>query len=186
MANTLITGKLNTDRTKVQEISVNSSGEILTSAGGVADAAQAIADGGVFYGSDIIRSVADNADQEWLVVTGSVDAVVAFGVKSIGDYELSVFEDTTVTANGTVKTNFNAKRSDTTTTIETLIYESPTVTADGNQITESLNHGGEKNDVTATNDTGGLILKANSNYLIRYTNTSGNSVHIAISWRIVE
>lgn len=139
-----------------------------------------------FYGSDILRGIASDATVDFLVETGSVDALINFSVKSIGNYEIEMYEDSITSNDGTALQNFNFKRSDITTTIETIVYHQPTITDLGNMIVESLNYGGERNSVSASDSDSSFLLKPNTKYVIRFTNTSGNVVDMAYSWRIVE
>jgi len=137
-------------------------------------------DGQIFFGTDIVRGVTNNSTVEYLVVTGSMDAVIFLDLNTTGDYETSFFEDTLTSADGAVLANFNFKRSDTTTVIDTLLYLSPTVTSDGTLISESLAFGGERNSAVATGGSGNLILKPNSKYMLRYLNISNNAVDLSV------
>ena len=148
--------------------------------------AAAVIAGVSFFGGQIVRAVADAAEVDWLIVTGAADAWVGLEIKSVGTFEISMFEGTTTSADGTVQTNFNVKRSDTTTTINTLVYHAPTVTADGTELPGSLEQGGEKGKVIPTGADGKLLLKASTKYLLTFLNTSGAATDMQFSWSIVE
>jgi len=145
-----------------------------------------ILNGRAFYGTDVLRGVGNNDVVNWIMSIGSVEALINFSVKSIGNYEIEMYEDSATSNDGSVLQNFNFKRADTTTTIETRVYHDPNITNDGNLIVESLNYGGEKNSVTASDSDSSFLLKPNTKYVIRFTNTSGNAVDIAYSWKIIE
>ena len=142
--------------------------------------------GQVFYGFNIQTSINDGNSHEMLIVTGAAEALVLIQVQSLGDHTVQVFEDTVASADGAVQTNLNAKRSDLTTSIETLLYDSPNVTTDGTPIAHSLNYGGEKQSVTAADSAGGLVLKANTKHVVRYTNESGVAANVSFEWKITE
>lgn len=142
--------------------------------------------GRAFYGTHIARAVQDNGIVETLVSTGSKEASVNFSAKTIGDYETHVYEGVTTSDDGVAETGFNIKRSDTTSTIETVVYETPTIIDDGQLIIESLAHGGEKHTAIASDSDSMLILRPNTKYLLRMHNTSGNIVDMSFLWRLIE
>jgi len=146
----------------------------------------AVVAGAVFFGNQIVRTVGIAGEVEWLVSVGTVDAWLKLSITTVGTFEIGVYEGTTTSADGTVKTNFNVKRSDVTTTIQTLVYHAPTVTADGTLLSELLEPGLEKKDVIPSGAGGRLLLKASTKYLVRFLNSSGAATDMQIGWSITE
>ena len=94
---------------------------------------------------------------------------------------MDYFEDTTVSANGTLNPVANNNRT-STKTATAAVYEGPTITTDGTAMGSTL-------IPTTAKDSGGVgflkggewILKPNSNYLFRVTNNSGSSIDFGLT-----
>lgn len=147
----------------------------------------AVLHGEVFYGDYVDLAVANNGSLDVLIKSGLQDVLFKVGFATAGDNTTEVLEGTTVSADGNVQTNFNVKRSDVTTTIDTKVYIAPTITNDGASILGPRYHiAGEKKDAVAVGGSGFLLLKANTNYLYRLTNISGASSIVNVQWEILE
>ena len=132
---------------------------------------------GQFFTSTVVdTSVADSGTLEILMLTNGSVPHARFTAQSGGNSRLEIFEDTTVSANGSALVAQNRNRL-SANTATALVYSGPTVTGDGTKIFDMICAGG-----TGGNSAGGsggmyeeLILKASTLYLVRLTNLGGNS-----------
>jgi hypothetical protein len=142
---------------------------------------------GVFYThSSLHAALADNANLNHLIRVGANAAHTSFSISGGGDAYFYLYEDTTVSSNGTAAFVFNANRSSANTNL-TLINEGPTITADGTQLLSALLIGGAGGNAVGGTDGSPvrlgseIILDANTNYLLRLTNKSGQARDFSIS-----
>jgi hypothetical protein len=119
-------------------------------------------------------ALADAGAIEILIKVGANEPHVIFSAAAGGDAEITIFEGTTVSADGTSVPAGNRNRNSAITPVTT-VFQGPTVTGDGNEIAKVLLPGG-----TGGNASGGgtespteFILKTSENYLIRIKNISG-------------
>lgn len=154
--------------------------------GGVAMATrlQALIDvGRVFissYKNPDASQIADNDNLDVLFVTGDKPAEVYIKLSATGAFEYALYEDTTVSDNGTTLARRNRNRNHASIAPTVSTYHTPTVTNVGNLLDNELLAGilggaasGEHWD-----------LKPSTNYLIRIINRAGSaqSMSIAATW----
>lgn len=127
-------------------------------------------------------AVADNANAEILLVTGSTHIHLIQDVSVGGDCVLNVIEGVTATP-GTALTVFNKARTSSNTTGATASY-APTGVSGGAALPPKFIPGGS-GFLTQGGQDGSynreLNLKTNTNYLFRVTNRSGLATQIAIT-----
>ena len=107
-----------------------------------------------------------------------------WSIKStVGPIAISAYEDTTVSSNGTAETTGNLNRI-LGTTSKLNLYHTPTVTGVGNLLLEDfigVTGGGAHVSVgSPASSPLEWVLKKNSKYLLRATNTSGGSADVVI------
>jgi len=143
---------------------------------------QQIYDGRIYISTHIEDSVANGASHDHLIRVGTFVPIVNVTSSAGGDAELYIFESPSISATGTIISSYNKNRnySDTPTMD---VYEDPTVTDTGTQLSEIFVPGG-----TGANSVGGtgtlqgeIILEANTDYLIRATNTAASAQDISIT-----
>jgi hypothetical protein len=108
----------------------------------------------------------------------------AFDIKATGGpAEARLFEAPTTTANGTAATAYNRNRASTTTS-NTSIFTGPTVTADGVELDLfALLQTGPGNSATSNESMPHeWILKAGTDYTLKFTNTSAGSIDVYFSF----
>lgn len=88
-----------------------------------------------------------------------------------GPFDIDFYEDTTVSANGTLITNYNNKRSSSNTS-NLLTYYTPTITADGTLLEPVLVPGTKQTGSFGSEASEEWNLKDNTNYMIRITNNT--------------
>ncbi len=144
--------------------------------------------GRVFNGSYIFIDLSSSSFVDILMLTGSVVPLIGIGIAPLGDFYGAVYEAPTVTGNGTplVSHNFNRPLSDQFPTPVTQVFLAPTVTDNGDLLDEGLILGGERKDAVATSGERVGVEKANTYYLFRFQNQSGQSARGTIGWTIGE
>lgn len=126
--------------------------------------------------------VADNANFDVLIITpADLSVNMTYEVTATGAYELAIYEDTTVTDNGTLLSRMNRNRILSHKKAKTLVYHTPTVTNVGLLLLNEASNGllggvnrGEKE----------WILKPSTRYLVRLINRAGSaqSMSTIVSW----
>jgi len=127
-------------------------------------------------------SIANSASQEMLIQVADNPIHANFTIGAEGDFEVLIFEGTTVSAPGTPIVPLNLNRS--SALLSTAVFnDSPTITGDGTEIAHGVLPGGQKNQAV-DNEIGGdgeVVLATNTNYLIRATNFSGSASRVSTS-----
>lgn len=132
-----------------------------------------------FHVGDLTLDVDIASPKTYLIITPdtSARAHIVFVVESEPGVKYQLFEDTTVTANGTALSLINYKRDSSTTPV-LQIFKDPTVTADGTQIfiwqSGTTTAGGKVGGNIAHEDE--FILKQNAKYEVKITPLSNNTV----------
>lgn len=91
--------------------------------------------------------------------------------------DVYLFEEPTITANGTERTPYNNNR--TSSGLANLkIYNGPTVTDDGTEIDYALVTGAKKEGGIATDMVIEWILNAGTKYITKFVNNSGSSATV--------
>lgn len=146
----------------------------------IQDIENRIHEGEVFVGVTSVTLGAAGV-QDYLFKTGAKTAHIFGFVSGVLGGHVEIYEDTTVSANGTQGNIYNVNRTSANTPLAVL-YAGPTVTGVGNVIdrynfASGLNAGGEH---LAANE---WIFKANSNYLFRVTSdNASNRIILRASW----
>lgn len=138
--------------------------------------------GNVWIANNIQLVVASGATVFWLIKTGTNDASVSISIASIGDSIVSIHEDATITADGVSIPILNMRRSNTTATIGLSTFHGPTISSNGALLVRRLMYGGDRNDLSSTEGSGGLVFKASTDYLVEFTNEA--AVSVAVSYGI--
>ena len=139
-----------------------------------------------FSTGDLTASVDIALPKKYLIITPntSARAHIVFTVETNPGAKFQLFEDTTVTANGTALSLINYKRDSATAPVLS-IFKDPTVTADGTQILLW-----QSGTTTAAGRVGGnimhgdeFILKQNALYEVKITPLSNSTtVFIHFDW----
>jgi hypothetical protein len=150
--------------------------------------------GKLFQVSHIETALADAGVLEIFYLGAAANPAIHMtgSVAADGKGQVQVFEDTTVSSNGTGLTPANKNR----TSAETLVtassfFHTPTITGDGTSIGgPSLLPGvSDGKKILGGGEAGASeesILDGTKNYLIRYTNTSGGAVDVVMSLSFYE
>lgn len=148
------------------------------------DEAEHQAHNGQVYTTDYLDDSVDNdASLDILLKNDGINTHLVLAVAVGGDAKVFLYEDTTVSADGTQLTPHNLNR-----TIEDQssmsVYHTPTVTTVGTQIKQVFVVGGAGGNSVGSVGAGParpgteLILKKNTNYLLRITNVAGQAKRI--------
>jgi len=139
-----------------------------------------------FHVGDLTLSVNIASPKKYLIITPdtSARAHMVFVVETQPGVKYQLFEDTTVTANGTALSLINYKRDSSITPV-IQIFKDPTVTADGTQLflwqSGTTTAGGKVGGNIAHEDE--FILKQNGKYQVLITPLSNNTtVFIHFNW----
>ena len=138
---------------------------------------QLIHDGNGFHLSGKISSLANGSSYNILLNTGNTEThllVIHMDVTG-APCDIYIFEDTTVSSNGTTLSIHNTNR------IKQLpynggAYHTPIVTGDGTQIDYHLLNGAKQSGGSSEVFDFEWVLKPNSNYLCRLMNNSAGSI----------
>jgi len=131
-------------------------------------------DGLVFEYSDVFIEQVNDSKEYLLKVDNSYVLHIFWEMSSELGITVELFENPTVSANGTSVTQFNCNRN-SSNTIHSVLYEDPTITADGTRIRIDLLAGSNQTSSRGTTDE--MILKAGEDYLIRVTSLgNGNDI----------
>jgi len=138
--------------------------------------------GDMYSASHYFASIESAANAEILVKVGSNKELhFLFSIGAGAEAVVYIFEDPTITDDGTILSIHNMNRNSSNTS-DANAYYNPTTSADGTQLCVGLLPGAEKK-----NDMGGTIrhdtewiLDENTNYLIRVTNNGQGAEAVAI------
>lgn len=140
-------------------------------------------EGEMFHAEYTNASVSDAASVDVLLRTGAKDAHTVFDVYAGGQARVYLYESVTVTTTGTAVTPYNMNRTySLTPTVG--ISQTPTVLVGSTVLVNGRVLPGGASQQTRVG--GGVrqgvewILKPDTNYLIRATNTSGSAVPINV------
>lgn len=125
--------------------------------------------------------IADNANLDVLLVTPPINtATIDYRVSSTSAFELTIYEDTVTTNDGTPLPRRNRSRPLARNRAEALTYHTPTITNVGTLLLNEVSGilGGPIREEDR------WVLKPNSKYLIRMINRSGaaQSMSITVNW----
>uniref|UniRef100_A0A6M3MCW8 Uncharacterized protein n=1 Tax=viral metagenome TaxID=1070528 RepID=A0A6M3MCW8_9ZZZZ len=150
-----------------------------------------IHEGNMWHSWCIKSGLADNANLDMLVVTGSGKEVhIAMDGACGGDSWLEMYEGATVSNNGNLITP-NCMNRATSGVPATLTYCEPTITSTMHPLTKQFMTGGEKKDAT-----GGIIrpntewifngISGNLNYVVRVKNVAGDAKDTSVGVEFYE
>lgn len=144
---------------------------------------------GLMYQSDrLVPALANDAAIEILIiVAANTSAHMRFQAAIGGDAEVKLFENTTVTGNGTQIVGVNRNRFMASRAATTLTYHTPAVSDDGDPLSPGVSIPGGGG---GTPGVGGQVgsfeewILNPGNYLMQLTNTSGGSqpASVALDW----
>ena len=143
--------------------------------------------GKAYIVSNKFADVADNGVADiYVKVPAGVEPHIVFHRDIEGDADVELFEDTTVSANGTALTAYNLNRnSENLSAIE--FFHTPTVTLPGTQLFLEWNAAGTGGQAVGSEGTfDEFELAKGKNYLFRVTNRSGAAKEIGIFARYYE
>ena len=127
-----------------------------------------------------------NTDKEFLLVTPAIQKeghlILGFDATT-STIIVELFEDATFSNIGTIEPVINRNRnSNKTNTI--LLYEDPVIITDGLELASGIFGAGKKSNGDADRDTQEIILKQNTTYLIRITETNiqNTNINILFDW----
>lgn len=144
--------------------------------------------GEMFHAEYLWTSVANNANADFLLVTGARYPHTVFTVNAGGSCYVFFYEQVTTSNNGTLVLSYNMKRYGANTNTA-VAYHTPTVVGFGFQFVSRYLPGGVG---PQTRVGGGVrtgtewILKPSLKYLVRATNVSGASIAISIAFEYYE
>lgn len=141
-----------------------------------------IREGKVYTHIDV-HEIANTATYYHMIVTPNtaLQPQFTYTVSATAECQIFLYEDPTTSSNGTLTTNYNHNRNNSTENV-VLIYHQPTVTSDGTKLEEGKigGSGGNKQGSNLASDR--WILKSNSKYLVKIiSNASSNKVSHVIT-----
>ena len=130
--------------------------------------------GEMFASGSYFTAVADAAAVTLLIRVGSVPMHGHFTVANGGSGFLEAFEGVTVTAPGTTVPIYNRKRNSANAPTST-VFHTPTLGATGTTLIKAFTPGGSKTFASGaiSSDFDEMVLLANTDYALRWTNQSG-------------
>lgn len=142
----------------------------------VTDAHSNINSGKAFMVGDIFTGIANDGSAEGLFqATNEMHGFLQ--AASQGDFEIRIFEEPTFSAAGTAMTVLNKNRNSSIAS-GTTVTHTPTLTDDGTPFPPAFVAGGSGGNAAGAQSTaflGEIIFKANTNYLFRLINKSGQA-----------
>ena len=126
---------------------------------------------GELFNVDDYNIIASGNNRDILIITGSKEVHINYSISSRFKCEIYIYEDTTVSSNGTVKTIFNMNRVSANTSLTTC-YFTPTIISLGTLISMHFKDVGVITDFGLGEE---YILKPNSKYLLRVSSLDNNN-----------
>mgnify|MGYP006293999869 CR=1 FL=1 len=153
----------------------------------VNDLTRGVRDGKTSHVSHLFTSISDDATAELLIKVGEKELHVYKKISITGEATFRFFEGTAVSSDGTSVPTVDRNRNDNVAAFSTF-FHTPTVTDVGTELSVEVILGGTSNGGPPTPTVGAAsgelavwVLKPNTNYLIRTTNTSGSSQRATIT-----
>jgi len=127
-----------------------------------------------------------NSVKEFLIITPNSTKQMhsLFGVQSTtSTISYNIFENCTVSNNGTLEPVRNRNRNFNNNN-EGLLYEDPTITADGTEIAAGIYGSGKNSNGGGDRDTEEILLKVNETYCYRISeqNIASTNINILFDW----
>ena len=154
----------------------------------VSDRTRKVRQGEVYHFSHIFQEVLNDQNGDILIVTGTNRVTLTLSTSLGAESETRFYEGTSVTNNGTLTTTANRNRYNIGNSFTSSVYHTPTISSLGVLINEDYFPAGLKNKEvgSSSEETSVWILKPNTNYLFRITNTSNSTEKAQISGDIFE
>jgi hypothetical protein len=130
---------------------------------------------GQLFGTGYYNSSVSDASSIELLLTAPAgyDVFTQLAMKSGGDCVLEIYEDVTITSNGTATGVINLHRNKTNTATTT-VYHTPTISDYGSLIWQDFQPGGNGNKSDGGSGTFNMgVFARNKSYVLRLTNVSG-------------
>lgn len=143
---------------------------------------------GIFFSaSDLVLSLANNDSEELILSTSGVvhmRATISASAQSL----IRFFEGTTVSASGAQVPLYNRNRLSSIASGTMGVFRAPTVSDDGTLLLETFGPGGTKKNAVGSESSAfhEWILRPDTIYLFRITNTSGGVEDISIEIDVYE
>jgi hypothetical protein len=139
-------------------------------------------EGKVFQADFVGEGIADDGSIEILLkIPAGIDIHMSYRALAGGDARFAIFEGPTITDDGTaiIRPNRNRQSSNVTTMTA---FHTPTTTDDGTQLNDIFIPGGSGGNATGGNAEvfAKWILKADENYLLRFTNIAGSAKNLGL------
>jgi hypothetical protein len=145
-------------------------------------------EGFMFSLDDIQTGVTNTSSLDYLLVTPAATFPhirVLYWVATNGPVQVFTYEDTVVSANGTLVNTRNRNRVSSNVP-NSLVYRGPTVSSLGTLLSTVLmpDTGPGPSGIFGDDPGEEWVFKPNSNYMFRFTNNSGGTVNVnfALSW----
>lgn len=149
---------------------------------------EAIHLGRYFQHSNVV-SVANGANSDWLLITPDISIGGPYVHLRLFQFDASgapisfkLYEDTTTSANGTAQSTYNFNRNYTDGVLG--VYLTPTIITLGTQLVSGQISGTKQAGGSGQTSGTEWVLKSNTKYLIRLTNSSGSvaSIGFNLEW----
>ena len=141
--------------------------------------------GRTFHFSELISSLGNGSNQDYYIVSPSGAHLRFWTIHAnTGPITITLYENPTISDNGSAQTVQNMSRFSSNTT-GLILYKSPTVSNVGTRLEFDILFPSKKDAAGATDDNPlEWILKTTNTYLIRVNNGSGGAtdVHFKIQW----
>ena len=124
------------------------------------------------------EALVDDGELDILIITPATGAIHLTASATVGgESSVFLFEDTTVSGNGSALAENNRDRQSTSTTGVTT-FSGPTITAVGTELWDGFIEGGGGGNASGGSARGGLgwVLARSSLYMVRLKNLSGGAI----------
>lgn len=143
-----------------------------------------VSDGKLFHASKVWEDVADDGIAAYLITCpADLYVVTYFEFSSEGAAIVEIFETPTITDNGTVVTSRNMNR-DCPDTVDTLIYHTPTIGADGTLLKQIIIGSGKEG--SGAGEAVHWHLKKGLSYYVKIKNVAGQVKSLSASVKFFE
>ena len=141
----------------------------------------------MYRASYLATDVADDGVEELLIETGGDAVHTIFSIESEGIGWINLYEGPTIASLGSTIASINMNRDGGASSLSS-VHIGVTITNTGTTLSSNFIKGGEKNFKVGggARDGNEWVLKADENYLMRFTNRSGSSADVALSTEYYE
>ena len=140
----------------------------------------------LWTGSNLFTNIAVGTIEYLYIKTGASECVLSLDIVINGAFRVILYEDSTISADGTSVTNYNMRRSSSESLLATT-FHTPTVGAAGTAIsTIATGDDGRIPKASAFDSDNGMILKASSDYLVSLHAQSRPLTTASVTWFLRE